>query len=537
MVRNGENAERRSSAPIHQLEARQLLSVAQPMWNISFNDPGSAQAAYYAGITKTIQAAGQEWGQLFDSATSIEITVKFDPTLSTAYGRSLTTSYLYHNADGLDIYEQGAASEVNTGLDPNGAAADVEIAIGIKPGANYLTDILWFDPDPASRAAVIPSGKVDAVSVMMQALGHAIAYNGWRDFSTGELPSTYASTFDQYVYKSGTDFLFGGAFAHDAYGADPALMAGSLYLWGTGLSHELMNGTSLSTQTRYEISKLDVAVMNDVGMKMRITPPTVLSSSFSFDTSQYVTIRFDESVRLSLDPSDFTLTRVGPGETSTIPTAAISVQYDRALNIATLTFPGLPDDVLPDGNYQLTLNTAGISDLAGNSMAGDISLSFFTLTGDANHDRTIGFADLVAVAQNYGKSGMTFAQGDFNYDGLVSFEDLVTVAQHYGVTLAEPAQAAPIVEASCEPAAVAAAEPASGPILAKETAPISKPSPIVPPTPNPTVAYLPVPLPPLPGPQKRTTFKDSLFSTTLVAKSAPIKAKPMAQRAPVRIRI
>ena len=164
MARRGEKSKRRLRPDLMALEPRKLLSaVAQPSWNVSFDDPGSAQAAYYAGLTRVIQAAGHEWGQLFDSAASIDVTVKFDPTLATAYGRSLTASYLYHSADGLDIYEQGAASEINTGVDPNGAAADVEIVIGTQPGSNYLTDTLWFDPNPASRSADIPDGKVDAV--------------------------------------------------------------------------------------------------------------------------------------------------------------------------------------------------------------------------------------------------------------------------------------------------------------------------------------------------------------------------------------
>lgn len=64
----------------------------------------------------------------------------------------------------------------------------------------------------------------------------------------------------------------------------------------------------------------------------------------------------------------------------------------------------------------------------------------YTLRGDANLDSTVGFADLVAVAQNYGNNTgqATWTQGDFNYDGNVDFADLVAVAQNYGAAL--PAQ-------------------------------------------------------------------------------------------------
>jgi len=69
-----------------------------------------------------------------------------------------------------------------------------------------------------------------------------------------------------------------------------------------------------------------------------------------------------------------------------------------------------------------------------------------TLRGDANLDGTVGFADLVAVAQHYGLNdgSANWVQGDFNYDGNVGFADLVAVAQNYGKkTLRQPASRAP----------------------------------------------------------------------------------------------
>jgi T5SS/PEP-CTERM-associated repeat protein len=61
----------------------------------------------------------------------------------------------------------------------------------------------------------------------------------------------------------------------------------------------------------------------------------------------------------------------------------------------------------------------------------------YTLRGDANLDGSVGFADLVTVAQNYGNSSgqATWDIGDFNYDGNVGFADLVALAQNYGGAL------------------------------------------------------------------------------------------------------
>jgi hypothetical protein len=63
--------------------------------------------------------------------------------------------------------------------------------------------------------------------------------------------------------------------------------------------------------------------------------------------------------------------------------------------------------------------------------------------GDTDADGTVGFSDLVAVAQHYGSADdPSWSTGDLNGDGLVSFADLVMVAQHYGQTVNVPAGAA-----------------------------------------------------------------------------------------------
>src|SRR4029450_1998813 len=62
---------------------------------------------------------------------------------------------------------------------------------------------------------------------------------------------------------------------------------------------------------------------------------------------------------------------------------------------------------------------------------------------DADHDRSVGFKDLVALAQHYNMTGMAFDKGDFNYDGKVDFGDLVILAQRYNTVL-PPSPAGPV---------------------------------------------------------------------------------------------
>lgn len=66
------------------------------------------------------------------------------------------------------------------------------------------------------------------------------------------------------------------------------------------------------------------------------------------------------------------------------------------------------------------------------TIANDVIVRY-TLVGDANLDRVVGFEDLVLLAQSFNTTGKTWAQGDFDFDPAtnVDFNDLVLLAQNY----------------------------------------------------------------------------------------------------------
>jgi hypothetical protein len=100
--------------------------------------------------------------------------------------------------------------------------------------------------------------------------------------------------------------------------------------------------------------------------------------------------------------------------------------------------------------------------------------------GDTNGDKKVDFADLVAVAQNYGGSGKTRDQGDVTGDGNVDFADLVLIAQNYATPTAAPelpVPAAAIVPVSGPPPVPATSIPiAEGKPSAPAT--MARPTPV-----------------------------------------------------------
>jgi hypothetical protein len=115
-----------------------------------------------------------------------------------------------------------------------------------------------------------------------------------------------------------------------------------------------------------------------------------------------------------------------------------------------------------------------VTDAAGNPVDWP-GLDFFVYAGDATGDRTVDFADLVPLAQNYNTAGKTYDQGDFDYDGDVDFADLVILAHHYNTTLPPPAAPAPAVATS--PVQNSRRSPTAEPsALVFSTKPVAKPA-------------------------------------------------------------
>jgi ELWxxDGT repeat protein len=260
-------------------------------------------------------------------------------------------------------------------------------------------------------------------------------------------------------------------------------------------------------------------------------PPVVLGADFRYATPQHaLEVRFSADVAAGLLAGGaFAVTNLATGQS--IPAQIV---FDETTNSAEITFGG---GRLGDGRYHLVLESDVVRGKSGQALdgngdgtaGGDYSFEFFHLGGDVNRDATVNFADLVALAQNYGTTGKTWGQGDFNADGSVNFADLVILAQNYNRSLASASPPAASSHAKQAPATFAEALKLVG--LGGATQPSPRPTPPLRPKPRPVVAAVPPAAKALdrkPSGHSRATTSRTAFSTLPIRPAAPTQKSKRA---------
>jgi hypothetical protein len=252
----------------------QASKAGKITFSVVFTAAAQTYPQYLDGLQSSMIAAGNEWAKHFPVPhdVSLEVQIDISAAVATANGKSADSVYV-ESLGGMSIYQQSAAYEILTGQDPNQADPDIEITFGADPLSGADGHSYWFDPDPVARTALMPSDGVDAMSTCLHELGHAFGFNGWRDWETGALPSTYCSYYDYLSSTDGTDFFFDGTRAIAVYGSHVPETYGNIAHIGNLAPHpgedldlDLMRGTRTLLAHRYYISDVDLAVLADTGL-------------------------------------------------------------------------------------------------------------------------------------------------------------------------------------------------------------------------------------------------------------------------------
>jgi hypothetical protein len=178
-----------------------------------------------------------------------------------------------------------------------------------------------------------------------------------------------------------------------------------------------------------------------LGLQVReeIPGPEVIDELFEHDFApQSYYFQFSRNVGASLSLDDLVVTNLTTGQT--IPSSQLALQWEPAVNTATLNFPGYaPSGILPDGNYRVHIDSEEIEDQFGLPMIADYDGYFFSLNGDADRDRKVDIGDFSVVATNFNQEEQTWADGDFNLDEIVTIADFSILASNFNKELPPPA--------------------------------------------------------------------------------------------------
>lgn len=254
-------------------------------FNFVIDDPTNAFAAYPL-LRNNLEAAGQILGSVLEGLGSLEVRVRPTSGVDRAGGSTVAMVYGGYQS-GAHVYDHGTVSEARTGVDPNGAEPDLELLFN---PSDYLS-LCWFDPSGAARTATLPSNKIDFISVAIHETLHALGFQGYRTIEGpgyGTFPDVYRTRFDSLtqfgaggnpavLYFVGTTAtgVYGGPVPLTSWGANHAIRDENFYHVGnqagqpgSELIGDMMNGVEFRPGRRYQMSNLDLAMLNDLGWSL-----------------------------------------------------------------------------------------------------------------------------------------------------------------------------------------------------------------------------------------------------------------------------
>lgn len=208
----------------------------------------------------------------------------------------------------------------------------------------------------------------------------------------------------------------------------PAGMLGDTYLRFRVSTVSGLGTTGLAKNG--EVEDYRVKVVKDT------VKPQVIRAEFEYKLRQAVKLFFSEPIDLaSVTPNDLLVDNLTNGQ-SYVPLAVVANPGEDSL---TWVFNSA-GNFLKNGQYRFTLAADAVKDPSGNGNIGPFTYSnntTFYLAGDTNHDRTVGFDDLLKLSQNYNTLGKDFSEGNLDYSlgGGVNFDDLLIMSQNYGTSL------------------------------------------------------------------------------------------------------
>jgi hypothetical protein len=249
-------------------------SSPSPTFTYTISDPNNYLGTKKTLMMENLKAAAKLWAAKFKSSASLHVKIDVFHTPTNFFGGASVTKAYIGTYNGLNVAEEGALYEMRTGKDPNGTQPD--ITLWVDP--DYLNNEMWLDPQPYQRTADVPYNRLDGVSVFLHELGHAFGFNGYWPNRNVALPAGWIGVYDKFIQiDSNGKAWFNGANTKAAYGnkliplcTENNYHMGNIATSATdGLAYTLMTGNYFMYDRRYNIGKMELAVLKDLGAPLK----------------------------------------------------------------------------------------------------------------------------------------------------------------------------------------------------------------------------------------------------------------------------
>jgi hypothetical protein len=144
----------------------------------------------------------------------------------------------------------------------------------------YWRKEVWADPDPLARTAPVPKDRLDCVSLFIHELDHGFGMTGFRSLSDFRDDGRFRSLYDDLVRFDKGALTFNGTHVVAELGPLPLTSKGgsqNVYHYANPGDHLpiddlLMNGITYHRGHRYDVGRVDVLILEDLGAPVRALP-------------------------------------------------------------------------------------------------------------------------------------------------------------------------------------------------------------------------------------------------------------------------
>lgn len=231
------------------------------MWTVTAGTTSGVSATLVNQSIAIVQGAAAYWSRYIDDTlANLSVRVNFVPLSDLTLAQGGTDYFLDRSSGGFDFLEAVTITELRTGVDENGSAPDIRIDIDT---GELLAGEFYLGPLVNGLSANVPSNLFDLFTIIVHEIGHGLGILTFLDSAGND-----RTDFDERVFKSGGNYFFNGPAATSVFGGNVPLDDSIAHLSeGTGS----LLGPTISAGEMTLISRLDVAVLQDIGVPVRQT--------------------------------------------------------------------------------------------------------------------------------------------------------------------------------------------------------------------------------------------------------------------------